>query len=110
LKSGTAQLKERGPGRRPDGGMMDKPHRRSNFVNAVSRTTYFSKLQLIPEPSTVAQNYKVGLQGGQIKTGTLSSTVQMLRACQPIRLCSYRMLPEFIGIWQNVLLTALTEF
>jgi len=32
----------------------------------------------------------------------------MLWAFLPKQLCNYRMLPKFIGIWQNVLLTALT--
>ena len=50
------------------------------------------------------------LQGGQIKTRPLSSTVQMSWAFLPKRLCNYRMLPKFIGIWQDILLTALTDF
>jgi len=56
MQSVEQQLKERGP------------------ESHVSRTTYFSKLQQIREPSKVAQNYRVGLQGEQRKTGPLSST------------------------------------
>jgi len=108
MKSGTAQLKERGPGRRPDGRMRDEPHRWSNFVNAVSWEQH-----IFPNSNKFLNHRKlhktVGLQGWQIKTGLLSSTVQMMWAYLPKRLCNYRMHPKFIGIWQNVLLTALTE-